>query len=105
VVPVIKSPFGLGKNMSRERHRRGWVEETGKRAAKWKGHYFVYERKLDGEETRKHRAPILGLKAEMKKWEAEKRLQESSTRRQQEQRFIRRPSILSLGSGPNVIGP
>ena len=76
MVPVIKSPFGLGRHMSRERHQRGWVEETGKHVVKWKGHYFVYERQLNGTEIRRHRAPILGIKAEMKKWEAEKRLQE-----------------------------
>jgi len=73
---MIKSPFGIGRHMSRERHQRGWVEETGKHVIKWKGHYFVYEQQLDGTEIRKHRAPILGLKAEMKKWEAEKHLQE-----------------------------
>jgi len=61
--------------MPRDRYQRGWVEETGKHIKKWKGHYYVYERQIDGSERRCHRAVILSNKAELKKWEAEKKLQ------------------------------
>jgi hypothetical protein len=53
-----------------------WVEETGRRAKKWKGHFYVYVCGPDGSERRKHRAVTLGLKAGMKKWDAEKKLME-----------------------------
>jgi hypothetical protein len=74
-VKLLQSPLGKGRHMARDRHQDGWVEETGKRTKKWKGHYFVYVRKEDGTEKRVHKGPILGLKAEMKKWEAERELQ------------------------------
>ena len=76
MLSVVKSPVGLGVHMSRERHQTGWVQETGKRVKKWKGHFFVYRTGTDGKERRHHRAVILGLKAQMRKWEAGKRLQE-----------------------------
>lgn len=61
--------------MSRDRHQKGWVEETGKQTKKWKGHYFVYVNNPNGTERRAHRAVILGRKSEMKKWEAQAKLQ------------------------------
>ena len=92
VVPrsVVKSTIGLGVNMSgvpkflvglglhlpRARHQTGWVHETGKQVKKWKGHFYIYRTGTDGKERRHHRAVILGLKAQMRKWEAGKRLQE-----------------------------
>jgi integrase len=60
--------------MPRDRHQNGWVEEIGKKAKKWKGHFYVYIRQPDGSEKRIHKAPILGPKTELKKWEAEKKL-------------------------------
>lgn len=60
--------------MSRDRHQAGMVEETGKRTKKWRGHYYVYVREIDGSERRVHKAVVLGRRAEMKKWEAEKAL-------------------------------
>src|SRR3954468_23496237 len=60
--------------MARDRYQEGWVEEVGKKAKKWKGHYYVYIRRPDGAETRAHRAVTLGKKSELKKWEAEKKL-------------------------------
>ncbi|MEQ1949371.1 MAG: site-specific integrase [Bryobacteraceae bacterium] len=62
--------------MSRERHQYGRVELTGKRLLKWKGHYYIYERQIDGTEKRRHRAVILGLKSQMTKAAAEDRLKE-----------------------------
>lgn len=66
----------MGVHMSRDRHQEGWVEETGKKIKKWKGHFYIYRTGTDGKERRHHRAVIIGLKAQMRKWEAEKRLQE-----------------------------
>lgn len=60
MVSVIKSPIGVGRRMPRERHQHGRVEEVGKQSKKWKGHFYVYERQLDGSEKRRHRAVILG---------------------------------------------
>jgi integrase len=62
--------------MPRDRHQHGRVEEVGKRIKKWKGHFFVYERQLDGSEKRRHRAVILGLKSEMTKGKAEEALRD-----------------------------
>jgi len=62
--------------MPRDRHQHGRVEAIGKRVKKWKGHFYVYERQLDGSEKRRHRAVILGLKAEMTKGKAEDTLRE-----------------------------
>ena len=63
MVSVIKSPLNIGRHMPRDRHQRGWVEETGKRLRKYKGHYYVYVIDADGKERRKHREADLGLKA------------------------------------------
>ena len=53
MVPVIKSPpsFNLkniGRHMPRDRYQHGWIEETGKKVKKWKGHYYVYILTVDG---------------------------------------------------------
>ena len=79
MVPVIKSPpsFNLkniGRHMPRDRYQHGWIEETGKKVKKWKGHYYVYILTVDGKEKRRHCSVILGLKSEMRKWEAEREL-------------------------------
>ena len=63
--------------MARDRHQRGMVAlEENKRIKKWKGYYYVYLREPDGSETRARRGVTLGLRSEMKKWEAQKKLQE-----------------------------
>jgi integrase len=64
----------IGGRMGRDRFQSGRVEEVGKRVKKWKGFFYVYERQADGTEKRKHRSVILGLKAKLRKWEAEKLL-------------------------------
>ncbi len=66
----------IGRHMPRTRHQEGWVEEVGKKVRKWKGHYFVYVRQADGAEKRSHRAVVLGLKADLRKWEAEQKLRD-----------------------------
>ena len=60
--------------MARDRHQTGWVEETGKQVKRWKGHYYVYLKQPDGTEQRRHRAVILGPKAAMRKWQADREL-------------------------------
>jgi len=62
--------------MPRNRHQQGWVVESGKRRKVWRGHFYVYAKTPDGSETRRHRNVTLGAKSEMKKWEAEKKLQQ-----------------------------
>ena len=62
--------------MPRDRHQNGWVEETGKKVKKWNGRYYVYLKQSDGAEHRKHRSVILGLKAQMRKWEANTKLED-----------------------------
>ena len=62
--------------MPRDRHQAGWVEEVGKRTKKWMGFYYVYAAQDDGTERRLRRKKVLGLKSQMKKWEAEKALQD-----------------------------
>jgi integrase len=59
--------------MARERHQEGWLTIVGKRVKKWQGHWFVY-RMVDGKEKRVHRNRIIGLKSELRKWEAEEKL-------------------------------
>src|SRR5438093_536775 len=76
MVQLIRSPLNIGRHMPRDRHQNGWVEETGKRLLKWKGHYYVYLIGDNRKEKRHHRALILGLKASMKKWEAERKLRD-----------------------------
>lgn len=60
-----------GRRAKRSRHQNGWVEETGLKVKKWKGHYYTYEAGTDGEERRVHRASVLGLKSKMRKGQAE----------------------------------
>jgi integrase len=62
--------------MPRDRHQQGWVEQTGKKLKKWRGHYFVYVRSSDDREIRKHRVVTLGLKSELRKREAEGKLRD-----------------------------
>ncbi len=79
MVPVIRFPpitnlKNIGRHMPRDRYQHGWIEETGKKVKKWKGHYYVYILTVDGKEKRRHCSAILGLKSEMRKWEAEREL-------------------------------
>jgi len=67
--------------MPRDRYQHGWIEETGKKVKKWKGHYYVYILTVDGKEKRRHCSAILGLKSEMRKWEAERELEKSLSER------------------------
>lgn len=72
---IAEALKGIGKHMSRVRYQKGWVEETGKRIKKWKGHFHVYEHGADGKQIRRHRSVTLGPKAGMRKGEAQQALQ------------------------------
>ena len=50
--------------------------ESGKRRKMWRGHFYVYLKRPDGTEVRRHRNVSLGAKSELKKWEAEKKLEQ-----------------------------
>jgi integrase len=58
----------------RSRYQDGWVEERGRRVKRWYGHYYLYELDAEGKERRRHVGVLLGEKARMRKWEAEKEL-------------------------------
>jgi hypothetical protein len=47
---------------------------VGKRVRKWRGHFYVYQRRADGTEVRRFRNLLLGLKAEMDKGQAKAKL-------------------------------
>src|SRR5262249_28049524 len=81
--------------MPRERHQEGWVEEVGKKSRKWRGHYFVYVRNAD-REVRKHRIVTLGLKSELRKWEAENKLKAVIARETGGQRSAKPDPTVSL---------
>jgi integrase len=81
--------------MPRERHQEGWVEEVGKKTRKWRGHYFIYVRSAD-REVRKHRIVTLGLKSELRKWEAENKLKVVIARETGGQRSAKPDPTVSL---------
>jgi integrase len=66
--------------VAKSRHQEGRVEEAGKKIRKWRGHYYVYVQQENGTEVRRHRVVTLGLKAKLKKYEAEQKLREIITR-------------------------
>jgi integrase len=65
--------------MARDRYQKGYIEDTGKSGAKspkWKGHYWIYEREADGCEKRVHKSVDLGPRKSLRKWEAQKQLEQ-----------------------------
>jgi len=57
-------------------YQKGTVYLLGAREKKWYGKFRVYMRDRDGREAERTRKVVLGLKSELRKWEAEKKLQE-----------------------------
>jgi integrase len=57
-------------------YQKGTVYLQGTREKKWYGKFRVYMRDRDGKEVEKTRKVVLGAKSELRKWEAEKKLQE-----------------------------
>ncbi|MGI9071897.1 MAG: tyrosine-type recombinase/integrase [Bryobacteraceae bacterium] len=77
--PDIRYLLSVGRHMARDRFQKGYIEDTSKSGAKkpkWKGHYWIYERQADGSEKRVHKSTDLGPKKALRKWEAEKRLEQ-----------------------------
>jgi integrase len=62
--------------MGRDRYQEGRIILVGKRVKKWRGHFYVYRRQVDGSEIRRFRNIHLGLKAEMDKGAARARLRD-----------------------------
>src|SRR3954471_199728 len=77
--PDISCLRSIGRHMARDRYQKGYIEDTGKtgaKAPKWKGHYWLYERQADGREKRVHKSVDLGPRKPLRKWEAQKLLEQ-----------------------------
>lgn len=72
----------------RKRFQRGWVEPTGTREKTWTGFWYVYEL-IGGEQKRKQKCRVLGLRSDMTKGEAKAELDKliSQTTGQTTKRF------------------
>jgi integrase len=55
-------------------YQKGRVFEKGKRIKKWYGQFRVYRTDREGKEVERTRKVVLGLKSELRKYEAEERL-------------------------------
>ncbi|MGB6942470.1 MAG: tyrosine-type recombinase/integrase [Bryobacteraceae bacterium] len=82
-----KAPSGVGsilkavgKHMGRDRYQEGSIVLVGKRVKKWRGHFYVYQRRADGSEVRRFRNVLLGRKAEMDKGAAKAKLRDMIAR-------------------------
>ena len=69
-----------GRLMGRDRYQEGSLVLVGKRVKKWRGHFYLYQKRADGTEIRRHRNILLGLKAEMDKAKAKARLRDTIVR-------------------------
>ncbi len=56
-------------------YQKGRVFEKGKRIKKWYGQFRVYRTDREGKEVERTRKVVLGLKSELRKYEAEERLE------------------------------
>src|ERR1017187_80296 len=66
----VESMLSAGGHMGRDRYQEGRVVLVGKRVKKWRGHFYVYQKQIDGSEIRCFRNVQLGLKVEMDKGQA-----------------------------------
>ena len=57
-------------------YQKGTVYLQGTREKKWYGKFRIYRTDRDGKEVEKTRKVVLGLRSELRKWEAEEKLQE-----------------------------
>ena len=62
--------------MGRSRYQEGTVKLVGKKVKKWRGGWHSYSLGADGVEHRHHHSTTLGLKSEMTKDEAKRKLRE-----------------------------
>lgn len=56
-------------------YQKGSVYEKGKRSKKWYGKFRIYMTDREGKEVERTRRVVLGLKSELRKYEAEEKLQ------------------------------
>jgi hypothetical protein len=63
------SPLHFVGKRGRERDQNGSLEGVGKQVKRWRGHYFLYERR-EGGEQRKHKAVILGPRSKITRKQA-----------------------------------
>ncbi len=73
---AVGSILKVGRRMGRDRYQEGSLVLVGKRVKKWRGHFYLYQKRADGTEIRRHRNILLGFKAEMDKGQAKSRLRE-----------------------------
>src|ERR1700730_1180920 len=66
----------FGERLMTMVYQKGNVYEKGKRKKKWYGQFRVYMKGREGKEACKVRKVVLGLKSELRKHEAEKKLNE-----------------------------
>ena len=59
-------------------YQKGRVFEKGKRIKKWYGQFRVYRVDREGKEVERTRKVVLGLKSELRKYQAEEKLGKSS---------------------------
>jgi integrase len=76
MVPIVKSLVGAGRNMGRSRYQQGTVTLVGKRIKCWRGRWHSYTVDAAGVEHRHNHTRTLGLKSEMTKDEAKKKLRD-----------------------------
>ena len=72
--PGIRSLPISRPRRGRARGQDGTVQVVGKNPKRWRGHYWIYETLPDGEEVRRHKSVILGLKSELTKADAKTEL-------------------------------
>src|SRR4051812_24368041 len=77
---AVKSILSAGRHMGRDRYQEGRVVLVGQHVKKWRGHFYVYQKRPDGSEVRRHRNIALGLKSEMDRGEAKAKLREFISR-------------------------
>ena len=73
---AIKSVLSAGRHMGRDRYQEGRVVLVGKHIKKWRGLFYVYQKRANGSEVRRHRNIPIGLKSEMDRGEAKAKLRE-----------------------------
>lgn len=65
----------LGRSMPRQRLQNGFVKPTGKTARTWTGYWYEYV-VVDGQELRRERSKVLGLRSQLTKTEAKDKLRD-----------------------------
>jgi hypothetical protein len=91
---AVKSILSTGRHMGREHYQEGRLVLVGKNVKKWRGHFYVYERLVDGSEIRRFRNVQLGLKSEMDKAQARAKLRDMIA--QETRNVIAAPAAVTL---------